>query len=827
MSRVAFTIKNLFCSYTGSKEKAVLSIPELQLETGKIYFVLGSSGSGKSTFVEALGLMNNTVAEGDITFHLSSPDISYAQLWNGTNKERQQVRRQYFSFIFQQTNLLENFTAVENASISRMIKLDENFSEAKGNVSAKIRKVGLHNRILSTDPLPRHLSGGQRQRLSFIRALDSPFSVLFCDEPTGNLDAQNAHSLFEIIRQNIDDTKLAIIVSHDVDLALAYADEIICLTKPDGQPIPVITAENTIKRDTWVMADGSKTAEAKQRILSLFDNGVAKEEPKSEEISISTKNPKSTVTSLFFRNEGKELIGKRWANLLILVVLFTLTLVSLGIGQGTLDYLNVKLSDPFVNWVSVKIPQTRSRDSEVQALKLELNQQSLRDRFYLKMTTSFTEQPLKIVDKNTGEYLPVRGRTMQMGTEPDPLITDIVGKKNLVAGSGEGFTGERDLSIIVTAMFLKKHKYPADAVTVDMYLPIYGGENDTNPNDNFVLAPVNIRAIVKEIPGKNDLLFTPYFLHAYRQNVGCTFDVSLRDDVRFLVKGSPEEANKVAEAIKKVVEKSPYIQQFSPDQNKPAANDDSYRESYVISFSFLPSLESPAVADSVVKVILSDPLLAAYNDKVSRHYNFYDFKPSFVDNLGQDQLSIIFSSLDYIREFATYFLINFNSQDPDSKDMSLMEIDTAKVKEKENFAFMANLTYGIVAIIILIAATSISLFLANMFKFHLNKQRVNIGTLLALGLSARQLVIIYTSLLAAFVAAATVLGCLAALVAGSVVNYALGASLKLEEGFAYFSLWHTNILIALVIITAISFLYATFIVRSMLLKTPGDLIYDR
>src|SRR5260221_4996869 len=106
-------INNLSCSYTGNENAKVLFIPKLEIEKGKIIFLLGASGSGKSTLLETLGLMNNTIASGSVELlYRKDNTLDYAGLWKNNDLDQiNRVRKDFLSFIFQETNLMENFTA--------------------------------------------------------------------------------------------------------------------------------------------------------------------------------------------------------------------------------------------------------------------------------------------------------------------------------------------------------------------------------------------------------------------------------------------------------------------------------------------------------------------------------------------------------------------------------------------------------------------------------------------------------------------------------------------------------------------------------------------
>ena len=225
-----FVINDLACAY--KRGDIVLRIKDLHIPRNQLVVMIGKSGSGKSTLLETLGLMNHTIESGDILFysHDKAEPISYKKIWENTNSfEKARIRREYFSFIFQNTNLMPNFTAHENACLTQMIQ-GKPFQTAKENVKEVMATLGLKD--VPDWKNASELSGGQKQRLAFVRAVTPDFTVLFGDEPTGNLDESNSDELISILKANLTKNKRgAIIVSHNINLSLKYADVLILLRK--------------------------------------------------------------------------------------------------------------------------------------------------------------------------------------------------------------------------------------------------------------------------------------------------------------------------------------------------------------------------------------------------------------------------------------------------------------------------------------------------------------------------------------------------------------------------------------------------------------------
>jgi putative ABC transport system ATP-binding protein len=229
-----YQIKNLHCKYKQGKNP-ILIIDELNIKKGKIVFFIGASGVGKSTILETLGLMNNTISKQEKTefdFIHENEITDLLSIWNKGEKSLSTFRRKQLSFIFQNTNLFGNLTMYQNANITQVLQ-GKTEIEAIRN-STKFFKNILSDIVGNTsgDRKITEMSGGQRQRLAFTRAISTNYSVLFADEPTGNLDYANAHNLMKILAENIRiNNKTSVIVSHDIALAIEFADEIVLIDK--------------------------------------------------------------------------------------------------------------------------------------------------------------------------------------------------------------------------------------------------------------------------------------------------------------------------------------------------------------------------------------------------------------------------------------------------------------------------------------------------------------------------------------------------------------------------------------------------------------------
>ena len=182
-----FDIANLRCSYDKNYRegisKVVLHIKNISLPKGKKVFIVGESGIGKSTILEVLGLMTNTIIPDPGTsfvfYDAAQEPFDLIAMWKrNSDRELSEFRRKHFNFIFQSTNLMRNFTAYENISITRML---QGFSKSESfeRAASVLNDLGLDH--ISQDRMAQELSGGQQQRLAFARAIIPDFTVLFGD----------------------------------------------------------------------------------------------------------------------------------------------------------------------------------------------------------------------------------------------------------------------------------------------------------------------------------------------------------------------------------------------------------------------------------------------------------------------------------------------------------------------------------------------------------------------------------------------------------------------------------------------------------------------
>ena len=204
------TGNNITKTYQDGKTTTnVLNHLDISINSGERIAIVGTSGSGKSTFLHILGGLD-VPTSGEVWLHVQrSNDLNETQ--------RGELRNQHLGFIYQFHHLLAEFTAIENVAMPLLMRKSVPIAVARQQSIELLEKVGLGHRLTHR---PGELSGGERQRVAIARALVTKPSLILADEPTGNLDYANAQAVFEILSELQKDFDTALLmVTHDRQLA--------------------------------------------------------------------------------------------------------------------------------------------------------------------------------------------------------------------------------------------------------------------------------------------------------------------------------------------------------------------------------------------------------------------------------------------------------------------------------------------------------------------------------------------------------------------------------------------------------------------------------
>ena len=211
-------ISNLSKSFSG---QTVLDHLNLDIQKGEVVALIGSSGAGKSTFLRSLNYLE-TPDSGSI--QIDDFKVDFSQI---TQEEILTLRRK-LSMVFQQFNLFERRTAIDNVKEGLVVVKKLSDEEATKIAKEELAKVGLSDR---EQHYPRHLSGGQKQRVALARALAMKPDVLLLDEPTSALDPELVGEVERSIANAAKSGQTMVLVSHDMSFVAQVADKVLFLDK--------------------------------------------------------------------------------------------------------------------------------------------------------------------------------------------------------------------------------------------------------------------------------------------------------------------------------------------------------------------------------------------------------------------------------------------------------------------------------------------------------------------------------------------------------------------------------------------------------------------
>ncbi len=219
-------LKNISKHFNTDKKIKVLKNLSYDFNKGKMYALMGPSGSGKSTLLNLISLIDRP-SVGSIQF-----DENIVNFDN--NKKNDLFRAKNIGIVYQQNNLLPDFTALENVYLANL-SLDNDREAARTKAKALLKKIGLANRL---NHFPSQLSGGECQRVSIARAIINDPEIILADEPTGSLDLNTAKEIFQLLNNQKNSNRLIIFATHN----RFFANKADCLLEMTNGSVKTINA---------------------------------------------------------------------------------------------------------------------------------------------------------------------------------------------------------------------------------------------------------------------------------------------------------------------------------------------------------------------------------------------------------------------------------------------------------------------------------------------------------------------------------------------------------------------------------------------------------
>ena len=219
-------LKNISKNFNNEKKIKVLKNLSYDFNKGKMYALMGPSGSGKSTLLNLISLVDKPTL-GSIIFN--------NDIINFTNNKKNDIfRAKNIGIVYQQNNLLSDFTALENVYLANL-SINNNKDQAISKAKDLLRRIGLSNRL---NHFPSQLSGGECQRVAIARAIINDPDVILADEHTGSLDLNTAKEIFQLLNNQKKPNRLIIFATHN----RFFANKADCLLEMINGSVKTINA---------------------------------------------------------------------------------------------------------------------------------------------------------------------------------------------------------------------------------------------------------------------------------------------------------------------------------------------------------------------------------------------------------------------------------------------------------------------------------------------------------------------------------------------------------------------------------------------------------
>jgi ABC-type lipoprotein export system ATPase subunit len=590
-------------------------------------------------------------------------------------------------------------------------------------------------------------------------------------------------------------------------------------------------------------------------------------------------------SKLFIRNEGGILLGagKKLSHFRTLFFALFVTFLGIGFATGSLSYLKDKMDDPFVNFVTTSVPS--EKQSEVASIIQHYNKEAdLKNKYKINVFTGFTIFPLEIYNKKSNDLSLITGRTITLN---DPLLKELFREKdNVVAGNTEGLFNDYDCGFIVSENLLKK----LNMNTGDRFIKVKilttnssaldtltSGEIGFNEvTDNYKLVPIPIRAVLKKIPGDLnqdiDFIITEYahlnLLDNHEPSKEYPFHPSHTSSVMIYYNTSDSaQAEIMKDTIKSIIKSHPEITQGFKSKNFNLVRYSEYTENvpFIVHSGYSENADQEGNPSTEVDSAAKTPSLNYAHPGFQIEFGFMGKKPDYIriqqmydsiisimtslnidvsglelvfkpnkrppemenTNPRLDRMMIHFNKLDKVEEFAKFL---------ETTKYNYLRMDMAKIMSMKNYNYVANLTTGIIIFLIALSVYFISYFVASVIASHLDKIKMNIGTLMAFGTSG--LKFIYMNLISSYMILSILVSFVAVWAAGSlfVCRVILWLIYFFRKGFKtdfslepgnYFDIFNGWTLTAVILIFILSSLLSWFKIKKVLKSTPGDLIFER
>lgn len=485
---------------------------------------------------------------------------------------------------------------------------------------------------------------------------------------------------------------------------------------------------------------------------------------------------------IFAYPELKSILKRIWLLLFLLIVVIA-ALWSIGFSNGTLTFLKAKMDNPFIKFVSVVLPHNFDDKNDYKGDLDNINNKQQFGYNNYNLIPTYYPNFRGINGKEPAGY-------MRMINTDDEIYKFIMSASNMVLTPNAVSLKDATWSCIVTESYLNKLGY--DNLTNAPFINyILKGDTDT-------YVPIAVSAIVKQLPDNHDLFVSENLFFSIRGDFGSNNPLEITNEVHKSYVSAFIQTDKDVETIKVELEK--------------------------LGLDYVPSDDKPSYVNGIVIKSLADPLIdfdilksKLEKYKVWRYFDYNKVGKNPIINIDPDKLIINFSSLDSVRSFQAYLL-----------EKHKLKIDLNTVEAKENFNLFDKINSILSLVLSSFSILLIIYVITSMMFEHIEKNKKNLGTLKAFGLSNSSIIVLYSMISLVVIIIVFVIGYLIAeLLGGAVSNYVLHLyQLNIAKDSSIFILNFDLNLVSWFILFPL-FSTALFIAIKLHNKTPGDLIYER
>lgn len=512
---------------------------------------------------------------------------------------------------------------------------------------------------------------------------------------------------------------------------------------------------------------------------------------------------------LFVKREWKEVLGRRYSNLWLLTAMMTATFLAIAFSNASLRYLSDKMNDPFIKWVDIK---NTFGEGDFIGLENALNDAENMELYDYNSYQSdyYFSYMFFGAEENMLQYFQCR---FFQDIKTD-LVQAILSEDNVVNHACVPNLDEVDdetIGLVITQNALSKLGYDYVPAYLDLCHYSIGADSlgFSLYDGQFARVPVPVLGVVKRLPSNVDIISTKYFFEQENNDNSYPFNLSSNrsysESLRYYV---PEGIDSDTFSV--------FLSETASSLSSVPFDVDPYSfyKPEIIPFkpgryiSLTGQMEEPLIP--LETNAINDVVMGEWRDKGVVRVFDYDFSPYEVSE--KSYLSVYFNKLNKVRDFET-FVGEYK-----------VKIDMSQINSKDNYNSVSIMGNVLSWVIIVFAIVCIVLFIVDLLKSYFQKVKRNIGTFKAFGVSNKRLINIYLLIVGATIAIAMVLSLFVTFAIQGL--FALVGFMK-EGMYNYLALGSAKTLATAVIIAVASVLTIYAVMGKLLVKTPGDLIYDR